>query len=62
MKIDDLEQMESEDLNSISLAERRNFLKLGLAVTGLYLGGSVLSLTSAQNASAADVVPETSRG
>jgi len=58
MKIDDLEQMESEDLNSISSAERRNFLKIGLAVSGLYLGGSILSLTSAQKASAAGVVPE----
>lgn len=58
MKLDDLEQMESEDLSSISSAERRNFLKLGLAVTGLYLGGSVLSLTTAQKATAAGVVPE----
>ncbi len=58
MKIDDLEQMESEDLKSIASAERRSFLKLGLAVTGMYLGGTVLSLTSVREANAAGVVPE----
>lgn len=58
MKIDELEQMESEDLGGLPSAERRNFLKLGLAVTGLYLGGSVLSLTTVREASAGGVVPE----
>jgi protein NrfC len=58
MKIDDLEQMESEDLKSLASAERRSFLKLGLAVTGMYLGGTVLSLTSVRDANAAGVVPE----
>ncbi len=59
MKIDDLEQMESEDLSVLPSAERRKFLKLGLVVTGMYLGGSVLSLTSAKNALGREVVPET---
>ncbi|HBG19664.1 MAG TPA: twin-arginine translocation pathway signal protein, partial [Desulfobulbaceae bacterium] len=58
MKIDDLEQMESEDLQTLPSAERRKFLKLGLAVTGMYLGGSILSLTSVRNAFGSDVVPE----
>lgn len=59
MKIDELEQLESEDLSAISSAERRKFLKLGLTVTGLYLGGTVLSLTSAGRAEASSgVVPE----
>lgn len=58
MKIDDLEQMESEDLSTLPSTERRNFLKLGMAVTGMYLGGSVLSLTSAGKAHGAGVVPE----
>jgi protein NrfC len=58
MKIDELEQMESEDLGTLPSAERRKFLKLGLAVTGVYLGGSVLSLTSVKNAFGREVVPE----
>ncbi|MGB3225270.1 MAG: 4Fe-4S dicluster domain-containing protein [Desulforhopalus sp.] len=58
MKIDDLEQMESEDLSTLPSAERRKFLKFGLAVTGMYLGGSVLSLTSVKEVHAAGVVPE----
>ncbi|MFW2368173.1 MAG: 4Fe-4S dicluster domain-containing protein [Desulforhopalus sp.] len=58
MKIDDLEQMESEDLTTLPSAERRKFLKLGMVVTGMYLGGSVLSLGSVKNAHGAGVVPE----
>lgn len=58
MKIDDLEQMESEDLRTLPSLERRKFLQLGFAVTGLYLGGSVLSLVSANEAIASSVVPE----
>ena len=59
MKIDDLEKMESEAVSSLSSTERRNFLKLGFAVTGLYLGGTVLSLTSVKNAQGVTgVVPE----
>ena len=58
MKIDELEQLESEDVNIVPSTERRNLLKMGLAVTGLYLGGSVLSLVSVKNAQAAGVVPE----
>ena len=58
MKIDDLEQMESEDLSTLPSAERRRFLKIGLAVTGMYLGGGILSLTSVKNVQAAGVVPE----
>jgi protein NrfC len=59
MKIDELEQLESEDLSTIPSAERRKFLRLGLAITGVYLGGSVLSLTSIGNAEASSgVVPE----
>ncbi len=60
MKIDELEKMESEDTRSLTSSERRKFLKLGFAITGLYLGGKVLSLTSVKNAQArmASVVPE----
>jgi Fe-S-cluster-containing dehydrogenase component len=59
MKIDELEHLESEDVTALPSTERRNFLKMGLAVTGVYLGGSVLSLASVKNAQAANVVPET---
>lgn len=58
MKIDELEQLESEDPATLPSAERRNFLKLGLAVTGVYLGGTVLSLTSVRTANASGSVPE----
>lgn len=52
MKIDELEKLESEDVSTITSEERRKFLKLGLAITGVYLGGTVLSLTSVNNAKA----------
>ena len=58
MKIDELEKIASEDLEALPSVERRNFLKLGLVVTGMYLGGSVLSLTSVSNVYGAGVVPE----
>jgi len=59
MKIDELERLESEDLSTITSAERRKFLKLGLAITGVYLSGTVLSLVSVRDAQAASgVVPE----
>jgi len=59
MKIDELEQLESEDLSAITSTERRKFLKMGLAITGLYLGGSILSLTSVRNVFASSgVVPD----
>ena len=58
MKIKELEKMESEDLSTLPSEERRKFLKMGLAVTGLYLGGTVLSLTSVKNVGAAGgIVP-----
>ncbi len=61
MNIDELEKMESEDLSTLPSAERRKFLKMGLMITGLYLGGTVLSLRSVRDASATGapgVVPE----
>lgn len=50
MKISDLERIESESTDTISSKERRTFLKLGFAVTGVYLGGSVLSLMPTKEA------------
>lgn len=62
MKIDDLEKLENEGAENLPSEERRRFLRFGLAVTGVFVGGSVLSLTSARNAeSAMGPVPESGK-
>ncbi|MFA6500108.1 MAG: 4Fe-4S dicluster domain-containing protein [Desulfurivibrionaceae bacterium] len=53
MKIDDLEKLENEGAENLPSEERRRFLRFGLAVTGVFVGGSVLSLTSVRNAESA---------
>ena len=58
MKIAEIEKTKSESPHSLPSRERRNLLKIGLAVTGVYLGGKVLSLTSVTNAFAEGVVPK----
>jgi Fe-S-cluster-containing dehydrogenase component len=50
VNIKDLAKEKNEGIDSLPLKERREFLKMGLAVTGVFLGGSVLSLTSAKMA------------
>ncbi len=50
MKFSELENHENEGVEALPSEERRKFLRFGLAVTGVFLGGSVLSLTSARNA------------
>jgi protein NrfC len=52
MDIKELEKLQSEDLNALTSKERRTFLKAGLAITGLFMGGTVLSLTAAREAQA----------
>ena len=52
MKTKDLEMLESEGLDGLRSEERRKFLKLGFAVTGIYLGGQVLSLCAVDEAGA----------
>ena len=52
MKISDLEKMKNEGTESLLSKERRKFLKLGFAVTGVYMGGKVLSMVSAIDAHA----------
>ncbi len=47
MRISEIMKTRNEGPDSISSSERRRFLALGLKVTGVFLGGSVLSLTSA---------------
>ncbi len=59
MKVSELEKLENEGVDQLPSEERRKFLKFGLTVTGVFLGGSVLSLTSARNAGAmSGPVPE----
>lgn len=52
MNIKELEKLQSEDLKNFSSKERRTFLKAGLAITGLFMGGTVLSLTPVKKAKA----------
>ncbi len=42
--------MRNEGVESLASVDRRQFMKFGLAITGVFLGGSVLSITSAANA------------
>ncbi len=50
MNIKDLEKLRDEGADKVTSCERRTFLKAGLAITGVFLGGTVLSLTGAGNA------------
>lgn len=58
MKIDELEKRDAARPDSLPSVERRALLKIGLVATGVYLGGTVLSLTSAKNVLAQSVVPK----
>ena len=53
MKIKNLEKLKNEGVENLPSEERRRFLKFGLTITGVFLGGSVLSLTSSHKADAA---------
>ncbi len=46
MKHIDLNNLRKENLDTLPEMERRQFLKIGLVVTGIFAGGSVLSLMS----------------
>jgi Fe-S-cluster-containing dehydrogenase component len=52
MNINELEKLANEGTGNVPSKERRMFLKAGLAITGVYMGGTVLSLTTAKNADA----------
>ncbi len=54
MNISKLEKLENEGVDNIPSLERRTFLQAGLAITGLFMGGSVLSLTSVKDAVGAE--------
>jgi len=45
----DLDALKNEGLENVSVEERRNFLKMGLTVTGIFAGGTLLSAVSHVN-------------
>ena len=49
MKVKNLKNLDNEGVETLPSKERRRFLQLGLSITGVFLGGSILSLTSAHN-------------
>lgn len=53
MNVKNLAKLNDEGTESILSKERRRFLQFGLAITGVFLGGSILSLTSARKVQAA---------
>lgn len=52
MNINELETLVNEGVENLPPLERRTFLRAGFAITGLFLGGSVLSLTTIRKAHA----------
>jgi Fe-S-cluster-containing dehydrogenase component len=53
MKGKNLDKLNDEGIESLPLKDRRQFLQFGLSIAGVFLGGSILSLTSAHNAQGA---------
>ncbi|MDH3360327.1 MAG: 4Fe-4S dicluster domain-containing protein [Desulfobulbaceae bacterium] len=52
MNIKDFEKLDNEGAESLPSEERRKFLRFGLTVTGVFLGGTLLSLTTSKDADA----------
>jgi protein NrfC len=57
MDIKNLEKEQNEGIESLPSDERRKFLQMGLAVTGVFLGGTLLSLTSVSTAKGRNADP-----
>jgi Fe-S-cluster-containing dehydrogenase component len=57
MRLKELEKLKNEGVNNIPSAERRRFLKLGFFITGVFLGGKILSLSPVTKAYASEVLP-----
>jgi Fe-S-cluster-containing dehydrogenase component len=53
MNIHELEKLKNEGVEHLPSLERRTFLRAGLAITGLFMSGTILSLTSVRNAESA---------
>jgi Fe-S-cluster-containing dehydrogenase component len=45
----DLNKLQNEGLENVSMQQRRDFLKMGLAITGIFAGGTLLSVASTFN-------------
>lgn len=45
----DLENLKKENSDSVSMVERREFLKIGLVITGVFASGTILSAISNMN-------------
>ena len=58
MKIQELMKLKNEGTDDLSSKERRQFLKMGFLITGVYLGGRVLSLTGTAEAAPSTTVPQ----
>ncbi len=58
MKIQELMKLKNEGTSGLSSRERRQFIKMGFIVTGVYFGGRILSLTSAVEAASSGTVPQ----
>jgi protein NrfC len=58
MNLKEIEKEKNEGKEALPSEERRRFLRFGLAVTGVFMGGTVLSLTSARNAHGLGPIPE----
>ncbi|UCD65331.1 MAG: 4Fe-4S dicluster domain-containing protein [Deltaproteobacteria bacterium] len=50
-RLKNIQEMKHENAKVVSLEERRSFLRLGLKVTGVFVGGSILSLVPTQKVS-----------
>jgi protein NrfC len=45
----DLERLPAEGIENVPVQERRDFLKMGLAITGIFAGGTIFSAISTAN-------------
>lgn len=53
MNLKELEKLDNEGVDDLPSLERRTFLRAGFTITGLFMGGSILSLTSVREAASA---------
>jgi protein NrfC len=49
LKKTDFETLKKDDMEKVSPIERREFLKIGLAISGIFAGGTILSVVSNMN-------------
>ena len=44
-----LDSLKNEGVENVTMKERRDFMKMGLAITGIFAGGTILSAVSSMN-------------